>query len=67
MFPLDPRQPRLPDEYLVFVRVCICGRPVLKSFVFERNGRQWFWCSCSDTPNSFNETSLERLNGDELS
>lgn len=53
----------LPDKYLIFVRVCECGRPVLRHCVGERDGEKFFICVCRNKEVPLEEHStLERLN-----
>lgn len=54
----------LPEDYFVFVRVCECGRLVLRHCVLERDGEKYFLCVCREGEAPVEERStLERLNG----
>jgi hypothetical protein len=53
----------LPDEWRITVMVCPCGRPVLKAFVFEKNGEKFFACPCSNVERRLSEAVNEKLSG----
>lgn len=43
--------------------VCPCGRPVLKAFVFEKDGEKFFACPCSNVERRLSEAVNEKLSG----